>query len=417
MILKIKINNIFDSHKKVIENYIFMTFLQILNTFFYFIIYPYLIRNLGVDNYGLYLFSVSFVTYFIVFISFGFDFPASSDISKNNDKLLVKSYIVSVVFTAKLYLLVISTAVYFSIVCFVPFLFKNLSLFAIAYIQLISPILLVQWYFQGVQKMKILACVQLLFKLLSLPLIFFYVRGRGDLLLFTLISSLSSLMSGITIAFFLIYKENLHIKFISLRCVYKYWKSSIPFFLSNSIGIVKQQSTTIIIGSFFNMADVAIFDLANKIVSMPIFLLNNIIGALFPKVAREQNVKYIIKIMKLILFISIITTLSIIIWGKLFIVWFAGSSLLKAYPITILLSFSIPSWLLVGSIISFLYVPKRLFKFVTYNQFLSASIYFIIILFGVLFYKNIYSIAIAVMVASVFEILYNFYLVKKNRLL
>ena len=46
--MKSKINNfklIISNNKTVIENYFFMTVLQIINSFFYLLIYPYLIKK------------------------------------------------------------------------------------------------------------------------------------------------------------------------------------------------------------------------------------------------------------------------------------------------------------------------------------------------------------------------------------
>ena len=74
MISKIKV--LFNNNKIVIENYFFMTFLQVLNSLFYLIIYPYLIRTLGVENYGLYVFATSISMYFVTFVAFGFEMPA-----------------------------------------------------------------------------------------------------------------------------------------------------------------------------------------------------------------------------------------------------------------------------------------------------------------------------------------------------
>ena len=68
-----KAKKILKEYKLVIENYFFMTFLQFLNSFFYLAIYPYLILKMGASEYGIYVFSLSVITFFIYIVNFCFD--------------------------------------------------------------------------------------------------------------------------------------------------------------------------------------------------------------------------------------------------------------------------------------------------------------------------------------------------------
>ncbi|MEN9876279.1 MAG: hypothetical protein RLZZ529_1276, partial [Bacteroidota bacterium] len=52
--------NLFNEIKKqklLLENYIYLTVIQIVNTLFYFLIYPFSIKIFGASDYGLFLFS------------------------------------------------------------------------------------------------------------------------------------------------------------------------------------------------------------------------------------------------------------------------------------------------------------------------------------------------------------------------
>ena len=55
----------FVNNKKVVENYFFMTLLLVLNSFFGLLIYPYIIRTLGAEAYGTYIFASTVVNYLI----------------------------------------------------------------------------------------------------------------------------------------------------------------------------------------------------------------------------------------------------------------------------------------------------------------------------------------------------------------
>ena len=133
-----KILDLYNRHKKIIENYFFMTVLQVINSLFYIMIYPYLIRTLGANSYGLYIYALSIVTYFIFIINFGFDLPATKAVAhEKNDKAAI-SNILSCIFTAKLYLQ-FSTLIIFVILLFtIPFLRSNYLLFIIVFAQTIN---------------------------------------------------------------------------------------------------------------------------------------------------------------------------------------------------------------------------------------------------------------------------------------
>ena len=85
-----------------------MTVLQVINSLFYILIYPYLIRVLGAEAYGLYIYALSVVTYFIYLINFGFDLPGVKAVAQNALDRNKLEKIFASIFTAKLYLLCLS---------------------------------------------------------------------------------------------------------------------------------------------------------------------------------------------------------------------------------------------------------------------------------------------------------------------
>ena len=65
-----------------------MTLLQILNSIFYLLIYPFLIGTLGANSYGSYVYAFSISVFFVSFVQFGFDTPALKIISQIYTALL-----------------------------------------------------------------------------------------------------------------------------------------------------------------------------------------------------------------------------------------------------------------------------------------------------------------------------------------
>lgn len=417
MITNLRIKNIINNHKTVITNYCFMTIIKFVNSFFYLLVYPFLIRKLGTDSYGLFVFASSITTYFQTFISFGFDFPAVKVISTQPDNIEEKSSIVSSVLTAKIYLAAISIIIFILLIGCFDFFRKDWIIYLICYSNIITTILLPVWYFQGMQKMKSVTIAQVVTKVMSLPFIFLFVTNPSDTWIIALIISVSGGISGLYTLYLLVRKEKLIIRWQSFSAIKKLFKNSIPFFFSSSASIIKQQFTIFIIGISFSMSDVAIYDLANKLVAVPMNFIAQINNALFPKVIKEYNKQYIKKIIYMESALSLLIISGLAIFGKLIIRLFAGTNMLEAYPLMMILSIIIPCWLLVGCFINFIYVPLGLYNYVTKSQIGALIIFMVVCLSGVSLIKEIGIIAFAVCLSGIFELTYNYYIIKKKKLL
>lgn len=411
------VRNKISNNTKVIENYFFMTALQIINSLFGILIYPYLIRVLGAESYGLYVFALSVTSYFIGFISFGFSFPAVKAIVENKENLLAKNQIVSSIFTAKFYLSLLSILVFTALIFTISIMRENWIIFSICFTQIIAEVLFPVWYFQGVQKMKIVTYIQLGFRILSLPFIFIFIKTSSDCWIYVLIASLSVISGSFTSIIFLRKTERIKYKLVSFNTLKNYFVDAMPFFWSSTTGTIKQESVTIIIGAFFGMRDVAIYDLANKIILLPRMLTMSINGALFPKMIENIQKSVVKKVIKWETLIGIAVIAGVVIFGRWIILLLGGSLMLDSYPLAIVLSVTVLVWLVVGSYISFIFVPNNRYYFVTQNQFVAFGTFFLFCIPGVLIYHNIFVVVIALSLSGLCEIIYCNYLINKNKLL
>lgn len=412
-----KLKLIVFNNKTVIENYFFMTVLQVVNSFFYLLIYPYLIRSLGGEAYGTFIFVTSIVTYFIFLINFGFDFPAVKHAAQNISNNIELEKLLSNIFTSKILLFILSAYIIIILSNFLPFLHNNFTLVFICFSQVFYYLLLPQWFFQAFQKMKIIMYIQLATKFSSLPIIFILVNSKDDLIIYAAIVSITNILSGV-IAFLIIYfKFNLKIKITSFSEIFFWFKEAFPFFLSNSAGVIKEQSIIIVIGSLFGMKEVAIYDLANKIISIPKILLTSVNSAIFPVLVKKYDSKNIKKIIKLEYIVSLLVVVFIAILGKYLILILGGTEMLLAYPLSILLSFTIMVWLVVGAYISFVFVPKNEYYFVTKNQIVALSSFSLFCFLGLMLKQNILVLGVAIVLSGLCEILYCKWIIYKFKML
>lgn len=413
----IKMQKTIIDHKKVIENYFFMVIIRFFNSFFYLLIYPYLIRVLGQNSFGLFLFATSISTYFQIFITFGFDFPAVKEVSLYSENRVKMSFILSSVLTGKCYFSVISFFILLFLLLGIEVFSQNYLVFIACFFNALSIALLPTWYFQGIQKMYYITIAQVLSKVLAIPIILFLIKSAADCGIFALIVMLTNIVACVYAYYVIICKEKNVLFFQKMHIVLRLCKDSFPFFVSSSASMLKCQFASTMIGFFYTMSDVAIYDLANKIINLPMTFISMINNALFPKVIKNNSSSYIRNILKVEYFISLFVIIVYILFADEIIQILGGGSMGKAYPLVLILLIIIPCWLIVGCYINFVYIPKGLYSKVLKSQIFAFLLFLFVVSFSLYIKIGIEIFALAMSASAVFEYCYNRNIVKKNKFL
>ena len=415
-----KIRDIWRENTKVAENYVFMTLLQVLNVCFYLLLYPFLIIRLGDEGYGTYAFAWSVVTALMVIINFGFDLPYAKRVAQitaeGGDKVRM-SNVLSRVQTAKIGLDIAVAVVYAILIFAIPFFRTHWLLFAIGFAQTLSCIFFPQWYFQGVQRMRIVTYIQVGCKLLSLPFIFLLLHSPADVWLLMLINTCASLIGAASAWCLIRYRDGVRMHFVSLSTVKTDYQEAFPFFLTNAMGTLKEQGIIWLVGGFLGMADVAVYDLANKIVTLPRIVLMKMNDALFPKIAVRSSAREIRRIMWAESILSLIAIITIAAVGKWLVLWLGHGELPAAYPVSIILSLTILFWMLGTSFINFVFVPTNNYYLVTLNQAVSLVTCMCAAALWLYIAPSVYGIAAALAFAGFCEVLFCSISTYKKRLL
>jgi len=288
--------------KNVRNNFLSLTVLQILNMFLPLLILPFLVRKLGLENFGLLMFSQAFIAYFVLIIDYGFNITATREISTNKDNKEYISKVFYSVFFIKIFLLIICT-ILISIVIFSFDLFKeNYLLHYISFSIIIGKMLFPIWYFQGIENMKMIAIMNVLIKSIYTIAIFLFISSAEDLLNVAVFNSLSFIIVGIIT--FYIAKNKLpraNIDFIYLK---SFFKESSTVFISNFFSSMYSISNNFLLGIFGTNILVGIYSSFEKIITALKSLYLPLYQALFPFVSRKENKKEIIKKLIIPVFIS-----------------------------------------------------------------------------------------------------------------
>lgn len=405
-----EIKKICSNNKNIASNYFHMTALQVINSFFYILIYPFVINHVGIESFGLYVFASSIAAYFMVFINFGFDMHATKLISLEPNNKNLHSSLLTLITFSKLLLGLISI-IFFCIILFsFSFLQSNWQIFLLCFANAASCVFLPTWYFHGMQKMKTLTTIQLVFKFLSLPAIYIFVKDSTDIgwyAFFVISANILSSIAAFFIAVRLTQSKFLPPTFTKVKCILHEVQ---PFFWSSAANTLKQRSIEIIIGSMFGMREIAIYDLANKIFSVPSLIASNINAALFPVMVKNVNKKLINKIIKIEVIVAGLCVASVALIGDWIVDLVSIHDMRDSYYLSILLSLNITTYLIVSSYIYFVFVPYKKYDFVLKNQLVSLISFFALCFIYLSVNWSIYAVVLALVSSAALEILYTFYL-------
>ena len=360
-------------HKKIIENFSYLSILQILSLITPLITYPYLVRILGEIMYGTVIFAQAVIAYFNILVVFGFNFTAARDVSLHRDNPKKLSEIVSAVTIIKTLFLIISLLL---ISCYMFYTSKmDYSLYYLSFWICLNEILFPTWFFQGIEEMKYITFINLGIRVLLIGMIFIFIKSPNDYLFFPLLNGIGALLAGV-ISFSLLYKKyKLQIVRVPLKTLIKYVKSSYHLFISNVSIQIYVNANKIIIGHFLGMREVTYYDLAEKITNMgkvPQSMINQV---LYPKIALEKNKTFLKKVLKGTILMNVVLYLIVFLFSHQIVTYFGGNeTVLRILFLTVPI-IGISNVLMILTLLPFGYN-----KSFTRIVFLSAFFYLLIVL-------------------------------------
>ncbi|MBC8643446.1 oligosaccharide flippase family protein [Flavobacterium lindanitolerans] len=154
--------------KTLFSNFISLSVLQGLNLILPLLTIPYLLKVIGVEKYGILAFINAVVLYFQIVTEYGFNSTATRDISVSSSDKKKVGQLFNEVLSAKLFLLGIGIIVLSILVFSFPFLRKYFDLYFYSYGVVVGMAISPIWLFRGLQQMKYITYINVVFKTLLL---------------------------------------------------------------------------------------------------------------------------------------------------------------------------------------------------------------------------------------------------------
>jgi len=294
--------------KVVMNNFASLTVLQAVTYLLPVIIVPYLFRVIGPEKFGLIAFAQAFVQYFMILTDYGFSISATKEISLCREEHAKVSKVFSSVMTVKIILAFLSLLILGIIVYFIPKFRNDWMVYVFSFGAVVGNTIFPVWFFQGTEKMKHIAELNIIGGICYAFFIFFFVRQRQDYLMVPLINSSVFLITGILGQYIVFRRFRVSFKFEGYKNVRQQLKAGWDVFIS--IVAINAYTTTRVftVGLLTNNYITGFYSIAEKIANLfQTFPLAAFSQALFPRLSKifHKNKTRAFEIMKKIQHITI----------------------------------------------------------------------------------------------------------------
>ena len=398
------------------KNFFFLTLLQAANFLLPLLTLPYLVRVLGTDLFGLVMFAQTFALFFNVLVDFGFNLSATREVSiHRNDKKKI-SQLFSSVMAIKFFLILLSLFLITILLFIVPRFQMDWKIYYLSFGMVIGQALFPVWYFQGIERMKIISYINIFTKIIFTVLIFIVIKDASDYLLVPIINAIGFIIAGF-IGLFLALKNIIILKPKKIETI-KLFRESSQLFISNLSVTLYTITNTLILGLFTNNTMVGIYASMEKLVLAIKNLYTPFFQAIFPWVASKNKTELIKIIKKLILplfTIGFIAFITILVGAKTILNLIYNNELISEYSAIFKILGSIAVFSALNMLLNTVFLTALKMYRERMKIMLITGITNVILAIILVYYYGIYGIAISVAFSEFLLLIFGFLYFKVSK--
>ena len=309
------------------RNFLYTSLYQILTILIPLITTPYLSRVLGAEQLGRFSFSYSIAYYFMMFIKLGLDNYGNRSIAYVRDDKIKLSKIFCEIYLFQFVCACLFICLYF----YYCILFTNNILNYILFIYVLSGLFDITWFFYGLEKFKLTVSRNIIVKIISTIAIFVLVKNKTNIYEYTLIVSISSLVSQLMVWPFL--KSQIIITRVSFKSIVKHVKPNVILFIPVIAVSLYNIMDKIMLGSLSTKIQLGYYDSSEKVLQIPIALITALGTVMMPRMAsmrataqKKQINSVVGKSIEFAMFLSCGMAFGLMGVAKTFVPWYYGNS-------------------------------------------------------------------------------------------
>ena len=405
-----------NNEKKIIaKNYVALLFIQGANFILPLIIFPYLVRTLDSEKYGLVMVAQSVALFLTIIVDFGFNISATREVANlKNDKEKLSQFYWNVL-SIKFVLIIITFLLLLVLIFCVDKFSEDPLVYLFSFGLVLGQAIFPTWFFQGIEKMQVITIVNVAAKLFFTISLFFVVLSPADYEYVPIFNGLGFVISGLF--GFIFSLQYVNFVFPKLSQVKGIIENSFSLFFSNFAVSLYTSSNTLILGFFAGDSIAGVYASMEKLILAIKSMYSPLYQAIFPNLSTkpyDEIRSYIDKIRIPIGFFGLV--ISIIIFFR------AKEILMLAFDDALIVGFS-PVFQILGfiSILSSLnmlyvtlYFPSIKKYKIRMKILVSGGFLNLIIALSLVKFYTIYGVAISAVITELFILILAIYFYDKK---
>ena len=314
--------------KSITKNYIYNLIYQILILILPLVTTPYISRVLGAENIGIYSYTLSIVTYFILFGSLGVALYGQREIAYYQKDKKKYSRIFWEIVILRTITMMISLVLFY-------FIFVNgnqyQTYYKILILELIGNCIDISWFFQGLEEFKKTVIRNMIIKLISVISIFTFVKSQNDLRIYFWIYVLSTTIGNASLWLYLPkFLTKVKIKELHL---FRHLKPTLGLFVPQiAVQVYTVLDRTMIGAIITDKSEVGFYDQSQKIIKLLMTIITSLGTVMLPRIAstfasgeKEKINEYMKKSFSMVFLLAFPMVFGIISVSRAFVPIFFGA--------------------------------------------------------------------------------------------
>ncbi len=372
---------------KVIENFIFNLAYQMMSLLLPIITTPYLSRRLGAEGVGTYQYVYTIVSYFTMCCILGIENYGSRECAAVRDDSRKLAQKFREIYTVQLCASIVTIAAY---ILFTVLDGEIRTLLICQFMFLPAYMLDITWLYYGLEQFKKVVIRNMFIKLLTVVLIFVFVRDEKSLPVYCLLMSGTTLVSQLvlwpgTIRFLSgaenVYKKKNNIYVMVKKSLKEHARPILALFFSIAGVNIYINIDKLMLGNMLDMSSVGIYTYSENLAKLPYGIVTALTAVMLPRIARllagndiEGGRRAASETMNVTMYIALPVCMGIAAIADMLIPWYYSDEFLMCIPVTRLLIVIILLIAWSGVVTSQCLVPMKRDKELVYASVIAAVV-------------------------------------------